>query len=367
MAISFLLRWLPMVLITVPPTAFGQSIDDWRTDWSKSSIELSELKSGGVPRDGIPSIDSPKFVSMDEASTWLSSGDPVVLVEIDGEARIYPLQILTFHEIVNDEYAERNLSVTFCPLCYSAIVFDREVSGQLLDFGVSGLLRNSDLVMYDRQTESLWQQFTGEAIVGSMTGKKLDWIPSQIISFAEAMVAFPNAQVLSRDTGHLRSYGNNPYVNYDAPNGKPYFDVTGEAPMPPMTKVVGIKLGKKSRAYPYPLTRSQGVVHDVVSKMPLVIFHTETGATSALDKSSIADSRDEGSVGVFDSRTDGASLTFSRKGNVFVDDQTNSVWDVTGRAISGHYEGTKLVPVVHGTYFAFAWFAFQPKSDRYND
>ena len=143
----------------------------WKTNFEKHSVPYEEILSGGPPKDGIPAVDNPKFVSQKEADKWLKNIEPVVVVEHKGEARAYPLQILTWHEIVNDQLNGLPVSVTFCPLCNAAIAFDRRLDGRLLDFGTTGKLRNSDLVMYDRQTESWWQQFTGEAIIGDPARK----------------------------------------------------------------------------------------------------------------------------------------------------------------------------------------------------
>ena len=138
---------------------------EWQTNWERRLISTDELLSGGPPRDGIPSIDDPQFVTATEAEEWIFGNEPVIAVEINGEARAYPLQILTWHEIVNDTLGDVPIIITFCPLCNSAIVFERTLDGESVEFGTSGLLRNSDLVMYDRQTETLWQQFTGEALI----------------------------------------------------------------------------------------------------------------------------------------------------------------------------------------------------------
>ncbi|MFQ5799057.1 MAG: DUF3179 domain-containing (seleno)protein, partial [Bacteroidota bacterium] len=167
-----------------------QSLNEWqRTDFTKSSVDLDEIMSGGPPKDGIPPIDKPLFVSFDEADSWLAAVEPVIGLDIDGEARAYPLQILTWHEIVNDIIADTPVSVTFCPLCNAAIAFDRRVEHEgkmlVLDFGTTGKLRKSDLVMYDRQTESWWQQFTGEAIVGELTGTELTLLAAPLISYKQ--------------------------------------------------------------------------------------------------------------------------------------------------------------------------------------
>jgi hypothetical protein len=147
------------------------SYPGWVTNFNKSSIDLGELRSGGPPKDGIPAIVHPNFATINESLEWLDSKEPVISVEINGNAKAYPLQILIWHEIVNDLITDVPVVITFCPLCYSAIVFDRRVNGVVNTFGVSGLLRNSDMVMYDQITESFWQQFTGEAIVGDLRTK----------------------------------------------------------------------------------------------------------------------------------------------------------------------------------------------------
>ena len=162
------------------------------TDFSIASVDFDDIMSGGPARDGIPPIDQPEFVTVAEESE-LADTEPLISISINGDARGYPLRILMWHEIVNDEVGGIPVTVTFCPLCNTALVFDRRVDGQVLDFGTSGNLRNSDLVMYDRQTESWWQQFLGEAIVGAMTGTVLDLIPARIESFARFRERFPAA------------------------------------------------------------------------------------------------------------------------------------------------------------------------------
>ena len=170
----------------------------WNTNWERHTIQYDEILSGGPPRDGIPSIDNPQFIRPEEAEAWLAAVEPVIALEINGEARAYPIQILTWHEIANDVVGDVPVAVTFCPLCNSAITFDRRFQGETLEFGTSGLLRNSGLIMYDRTTESLWQQFTGEGIVGDLAGEELTFLPSRLISFADFVQAYPDGVVLSR-------------------------------------------------------------------------------------------------------------------------------------------------------------------------
>ncbi|MEE8465674.1 MAG: DUF3179 domain-containing protein, partial [Dehalococcoidia bacterium] len=199
----------------------GINTSGWATDFQIRSAPYSEFFSGGPSKDGIPAVDNPKFVSVDEAEEWLDDREPVQVVDINGDVRAYPLQILIWHEIVNDQVGGIPVAITFCPLCNTALVFNAALpDGRVLDFGVSGMLRFSDLVMYDRQTESWWQQATGEAIVGDLTGTMLEFIPSPIVSWADFKQAHPGRQVLSRDTGISRPYGRNPYTGYDT--GRPF-------------------------------------------------------------------------------------------------------------------------------------------------
>ncbi|MBC8280320.1 MAG: DUF3179 domain-containing protein, partial [Chloroflexi bacterium] len=194
----------------------------WKTDWSYHTVPFSDFLSGGPPRDGIPPLDNPSFVDIDQADGWLSDKEPVISLEINGIQRAYPLQILMWHEVVNDEVGGVPVTVTFCPLCNSAIVFERTVNGLVLDFGTSGNLRNSDLVMWDRQTESWWQQLTGEAIVGRLAGTKLNFLAAPIVSWQDFKTLQPEGLVLSKDTGFDRRYGDTPYVGYDTVDNPPF-------------------------------------------------------------------------------------------------------------------------------------------------
>ncbi len=335
----------------------------WRTNTLKRSIDLNEILSGGPSKDGIPAIDRPNFVPITDARSWLRDQEPVIALEVEGEARAYPLQILVWHEIVNDEIKGMPVAVTFCPLCYSALAFDRRLDGQTLRFGVSGMLRHSDMVMYDRETESWWQQFTGEAIVGELTGKKLRQLPAQIVGFAQFAEGHPAGRVLSRETGHRRDYGSNPYTGYDDINATPFlYRGKRDDRLRPMEKVVAVEIDGKSKAYPHAITRKQRVVHDRIGQQEVVIFH-EDGVASALDASEIAKSKETGATGVFDSRVDGRRLQFRYENSGFVDAETGSHWNILGRAVSGELKGKQLRRLTHGDYFAFAWLAFRPATE----
>ncbi|MFB6230491.1 MAG: DUF3179 domain-containing protein [Salinibacter sp.] len=348
------------------PADAPSALKQFDTDYSKRSIDLSTLKAGGPPKDGIPSIDNPSFVRVNEASDWIHPDEPVIALQHKGVARAYPLQILTHHEIVNDKIAGTPVAVTFCPLCYSALVFKRTLDGEAVEFGVSGLLRNSDLVMYDRKSETLWQQFTGNAIVGTRTGATLEQLPSQIISFKQFAETYPGGRVLSRDTGYNRPYGRNPYAGYDDVDKRPFaFDGPVDDRLPPMEKVVAVSVGDAHKAYPHSTTEEKRVIHDSVAGRPLVVFHAP-GAVSALDAAEIAESKEVGSTGVFDRRVEGKTLTFSYVGDGhFRDQETGSTWTVTGTAVDGPLEGAQLEQVQYGNYFAFAWFAFRPGTALY--
>jgi hypothetical protein len=338
---------------------------EWRTDFSKHSVPLSEIISGGPPKDGIPAIDRPQFDSVSQADRWLKPREPVILFEQGGDVRAYPLQILIWHEIVNDVVGGRPVVVTFCPLCNTSIVFDRRVAGRVLDFGTTGRLRFSDLVMYDRQTESWWQQATGEAIVGELTGQRLTFLPSLVVSWEMFRGAHPQGKVLNRTTGHRRSYGVNPYAGYDDIASSPFL-YTGprDGRLPPMARVVTVSLGGEDVAYPFSVLEKTPVVNDAVGGRPVVIFYTR-GVASALDRSSIADSRDVGTAAVFERTLAGRVLTFRLADGRFTDAQTGSTWTVLGTATAGPLAGQRLAPVVHGQHFWFSWAVFKPQTRIY--
>ncbi len=335
---------------------------DWKTDWSRHTIPYDEIISGGVPRDGIRSIDAPEFLSYGEASEWLADTEPIMAVEIEGDARAYPLSILTRHEIVNDVVGGIPVAVTFCPLCNSGLVFDRRVEGEVYEFGVSGLLRNSDLIMYDRTTESLWQQFTGEGIVGEHAGDRLDFIPSSIVSYADFREAYPEGVVLS-NMG--RSYGWNPYEFYDQGTGRPFL-FYGELDnrLPLMLRVVGLNMGGESKAYPYDVLSEERVINDTVGGQDVAIFF-KFGTNSALGAPIIAEAEDVGAATVFDPHLNGQKLTFRFDGEAFVDEETGSVWNLLGQATSGDLAGERLTPLVHSDHFWFSWAAFYPDTKIY--
>src|SRR6266849_6475828 len=208
-------------LVSVALVGASEASAEWLKTESKRLVPLEEIISGGPPPDGIPAIDRPAFIALEQA-TWLTPKEPVLALEIGGDARAYPLQILMWHEIVNDTVGGKPVVVTYCPLCNSGLVYERVVDGATLDFGTSGKLYKSDLVMYDRQSHSLWAQMEGRAIVGQRAGARLLLVPANTIAFDDWRTAHPRGKVLSRETGHQRDYGANPYRSYDQPDLRPF-------------------------------------------------------------------------------------------------------------------------------------------------
>jgi Protein of unknown function (DUF3179) len=330
----------------------------WRTDFTRCLVSLSEFRGAGPPRDGIPPVDRPKFESVGQADSWLQAREPVIYLEVGGEARAYPLQIMTWHEIVNDEVAGTPVSVTFCPLCNTAIVFDRRLDDRVLDFGTTGNLRLSDLVMWDRQTESWWQQASGESLVGELAGARLTMLPAATIAWSEFKAQRPTGQVLSRDTGHQRDYGRNPYVGYDDVSQSPFlFDGPSDGRLRPMERVVTVSLGGEDVAYPFTALADRRVIADSVGGQRIVLFY-QPGAASALDARDIASSRDVGAAGVYRPTAGDQALTFAWKDGAFVDAETGSRWTLLGEAVSGPLAGSQLQPVTHTDAFWFASAAF---------
>jgi len=293
--VPYLVAFLVASLLALQPLAAEP--DQWvregwkSTDFSKSRIKWDEIQSGGPPKDGIPAIDKPAFATVAEIGD-LTPRDPVIGLEIDGDARAYPLRILIWHEIVNDIVGGRPVTVTYCPLCNSALVFDRRLGDRILDFGTTGKLRNSDLVMYDRQTESWWQQFTGEAIVGALSGSELKLVPARLESFADFKSRHPEGRVLVPEAGSRRPYGRNPYVEYDTQAGP--FLFRGELPkdIEAMARVVVVRRDDKP-----PLV----VALDHIRKKGSVVLDGvhlawRPGQFSAVDAAEIAESRDVGTV-----------------------------------------------------------------------
>ena len=338
----------------------------WETDFRFHTVPYREIRSGGVGRDGIPPIDEPRFVSVADADEWLADAEPVIALELNSEAKAYPLQIVTYHEIVNDELAGVPVAATYCPLCNSAIVFDRTLDGTVHDFGVSGFLRNSDLVMWDRQTQSWWQQLTGEAIAGELAGAQLRFVPAQIVSWRVFAEEHPDGLTLDRP-GAGRPYGTNPYSSYDNLDSYPFlFDGDVDPRLPPKLRVAAVEINGDAVAFPYSRLEAERVIQYEVGGEEIVVFF-EFGTTSALGRRSIPDAADVGATGVFRPALDGKRLTFAFDGAAIRDAGTGSMWNLLGRAVSGPLAGRQLERVNAQDHLWFAWAAFKPHTTIYGE
>lgn len=254
------------------------------TDFSKKSIEFGEIISGGPRNDRIPSIDKPKFVSQakykDAAET-----EPVITFVHKGDARAYPVRVLMWHEIVNDTVGGIPVSVTYCPLCNSSIVFDRRLGNKILDFGTTGKLRKSDLVMYDRQTESGWPQFTDTGTVGEMNGKILTMLPARVESLAKFRASYPDCKMLVPNNPNFRPYGNNPYLGYDSSSSQILYRSEMSKGIAPLAYVV--KVGDQASSLKKLKKAGKIVAGDL-------ILTWSKGLNSALDTQDIGAGRDIG-------------------------------------------------------------------------
>jgi hypothetical protein len=305
----------------------------WSTDFSRHTVPLSTIASGGPRRDGIPPLDRPRFVSIAAAARFLTEPEPVIALSIGGRARAYPLQILLWHEIVNDTVAGTPVAVTYCPLCNTAIVYARRVGARLLSFGTTGDLRNSDLVMWDRQTQSWWQQYDGSAIVGALAGVRLTALPSATVSFAEFRSRYPHGIVLSRDTGFARPYGHNPYVGYDEPNGRPFLYAGRLDPrLAPLEHVEAITNGPETAVLPFAALRVNPVAMLKIGAVPAVVLF-DRSVSSPLEAAATRDSR-----------AVGATAPDSRPAGVLVCSRRVRAARATGRAVTGVQPGASQAP-----------------------
>jgi hypothetical protein len=336
------------------------------SDRDLPAVDITEVVEV-LPRDGIPSIDEPRFVSSEEA-TWLAGREPVVALEIAGDARAYPAQIMTRHEIVNDVVGGEPVAVTYCPLCNSALVFQRTVDGRVLEFGVSGKLYRSALIMYDRQTESLWTHFQGIAYEGPLAGTDLKTVPAQMLAFEDWRRAYPHGKVLSRRTGFDVEYGTNPYAGYDT-RERPYEHFFSEAVdprLPVMHRVVGVPNQNGGVAYAYrDLADADAGTTVLMDPARNLVIFWQAGTASAVDTTDIGQGRDVGATGVFSPVAGDRMLSLAAADGGFRDRETGSTWSLSGLALTGPLEGERLRPVEHLDTFWFAWQAYYPETDLY--
>ncbi len=346
---------------------------NWKTDTSKRIVNLEEI-TVVVPRNTFPKIDYPKFIGKEKGLKEFFKHEPVISVAINDKAKAYPLNILTMHEISNDSLDGIPILSTYCPLCNLSVVYDRRLKHKgkeyLLDFEVSGMLRNSGMIMADKQTETWWQQLIGLGLVGELADVELNVIPSLIVSVEDFFSRYPNGEILSPETGTASQirYGTNPYENYDNEHNNPYERYFNHSKLDtrlsPMERLIDIKGSDGYKVYPFSVIAKEGVINDHYDGRNIVIFYKE-GTVSVLDKKEIAKSKDIGSATVFSSELESRILTFEKTKGEFVDKETKSIWDITGLCINGQLKGKELMPEIHSNHFAFAWFSFHPESEIY--
>jgi len=342
------------------PSALQSRFDD---AFPEPLVDPSEIIPGGPPPDGIPPIEDPTFLNVTDALDLLPAAEPVIALEINGDARAYPVRVLIWHEIVNDTVGDVPVSVTYCPLCNSAVSYRREVRGVETTFGTSGSLFASALVMYDRATESLWTHFDGRAVVGVLAGDQLEAISSPLLSWEDFRSTYPDGLVLDPDaTGFSRRYGSNPYQGYDDPDTDPFlFRGVPDGRAQAKQRVVGVTHNDEGAAYSIEFV-SGGAAKATNVQLggdDLVIFW-KAGQATALESGEIAGGRDVGSVGVFRAQVDGETLTFAAEGDRFLDEQTGSEWLLSGEAVDGPVAGSRLERLNHLDTFWFAWATYQP-------
>ncbi len=319
------------------------------------SVPLSEIGEELVLSlvDAIPPIDEPRYEDA-SGGDWLEGDDLVIgYIGADDGAWAFPVKILNLHEIVNDELDGVPVLVSYCPLCRSAIVYDRRLDGRELTFGNSSALYESDLVMFDRETRSYWWQVAGEAIVGTLTGSRLTTLPSTTATWAQWLEEHPETLVLSRETGFPRSYDRDVFAGYrDQVNEERFaFPVSADAldgRLAPGDEVLGLTVGGDSRAYS---ARALGnaAANDTLGGEEIVVFSTDLGPTAAAYIASAGD----------------GTLSFSYSDGKYRDAQTDSLWNLSGEAVSGPLQGETLEPLPGRYTFWFAYIAAFPDADVY--
>lgn len=345
----------------------------WKTDTSNHTVALSDLTLA-TAKNSLPTLDYPKFIHKNDKGYNFYEHEPVICISFNGRSKAYPLSLLTMYELSNDSLGGEELMITYCPMCNAAMVFNRRVKTKeksyLLDFSISGILMHNDMVMYDRQTETWWEQLMGEAIVGELAGTELKMMRALIISAKDYFDRFPDGLILSPSDLKTITKRHNHKPFYHMDHDKRNIDSSYYLPekvdprLPPLERVLDIHVEGHTKIYPFEEIAKKQVINDVFDNMNFVIFyHGET--VSVLDEDKLSKSKKTGSATAFRSNLDGVNYTFHKSGNYFADDQTGSIWDITGYCREGSLKGKQLWILPHSNHFAFAYLAFFPDAEIY--
>ena len=318
----------------------------------KSIVPLDQIVSGGPPPDGIPSIDNPKFMSVKEADKILEDSELVVGLSVNGDIRAYPLQILVWHEIVNDNVGGVPVAVTYCPLCFTNQVFNRTLEdGNMIEFGTSGKLYNSNLVMYDRVSNSLWSQALAQGIVGKYAGVNLQRMPFDVANWKEWKELYPESKVLSRDTGSSRPYGADPYGDYYT-NSEVLFPISNTDNRLGLKEIIiGLENSGQYKAYKLQDVEDKKIINDEISNKSIAVFSSFPFMVRVFNRPVV----------------DGQVLQFkyNSQNSTFIDLNTGSEWNFEGAAINGGLKGKELTRLPFDEGFWFEWVAFHPETQLF--
>jgi hypothetical protein len=310
-------------------------------DGTKYLLHPNNILSGGPPKDGIPSLDNPKFQNAEEADRWLNEEDLVLGLSYKGVSRAYPHRVLNWHEIVNDKVGGERILITYCPLCRTGIAFKPIVNGQEVEFGTSGKLYNSELVMYDRLTDSYWPQTLGKAVIGQATPQVLEKIPLDTVRWGDWKKVHPDTQVLRKETGFIRDYDRNPYADFQKNDIVGFGLEFNDVRLKPKEIVYGAEIEGIAKAYPEDELRRNEIINDELDGIPIVAAWYEELNTGR----------------IFNSNLDGEILTFQITDNKIID-QTGREWTIQEMIAN-------LETLDTFGHFWFAWAAFFPNTEVY--
>lgn len=355
----------PICLVVVVATAYGSSnstdttgpaldsadvmgqhinITVMETDGVLHTIPLRDIRNGGVPKDGIPSIDEPVFINATDA-TSMKDTDIVIGLNIDGDVRAYPLSIMVWHEIVNDEVGGIPVAVTYCPLCYTSQVFERVLEDEVVEFGTTGKLYQSNLLMYDRLTDTYWSQALGMAVKGPLSGQILDTIPLDLMEWGDWKNVYPSTLILSTNTGHARPYDVDPYGSYYTEERIVFPVSHWDDRLQLKDIVIGMKVNGTHKAYKQSDVESHTIINDNIGDTDVLLLSKYVGNTR-----------------VFDRTLGNQTLTFLYNNTTLVDVNTGSEWSYEGEAVAGELAGERLTKFSIWPGFWFEWVAFHPET-----